>query len=211
MTDSGSTEAQQAALKQCAEAKQSKLLDDPAFRTPNVTLDPISNLHSIGLHTTNIRASNGGLYTVNTEKPCYKLFREGGVDGRGRLSPTVKVTLGEDAKKALGIPASAMHFAFAYPLAFPAEAGEQIDAVLDEISAAISDPRVPNPHPHPHPHPPPHPHPHPLLHPNQLLSRFHPSPSRTPRPRRDPDPKPRLRCWCSAASSTGMRTGAAVG
>ena len=111
MTDGGSTEAQQAALKQCAEAKQSKLLDDPGFRTPNVTLDPISNLHSIGLHTTNIRASNGGLYTVNTEKPCYKLFREGGVDGRGRLSPTVKVTLGDEAKKALGIPASAMHFA----------------------------------------------------------------------------------------------------
>ena len=42
-----------------------------------------------------------------------------------------------------GIPASAKHYAFAYPLAFPAEAGEQIDAVLDEISAAISDPRVP--------------------------------------------------------------------
>ena len=126
MTDSSSMEPQQAALKQCADAATlrapSKLLDDPAFRTPNVTLDPISNLHSIGLHTTNIRASNGGLYTVNTEKPCYKHFREGGVDGRGRLSPTVKVPLGEEAKKAAGIPASAMHFAFAYPLAFPAEA-----------------------------------------------------------------------------------------
>ena len=204
MTDGGSTEAQQAALKQCAEAKQSKLLDDPGFRTPNVTLDPISNLHSIGLHTTNIRASNGGLYTVNTEKPCYKLFREGGVDGRGRLSPTVKVTLGDEAKKALGIPASAMHFAFAYPLAFPAEAGEQIDAVLDEISAAISDPRVPNQNTNPT-------NPHPNPSPNQPPSCFNPSPSRTPRPRRDPDPKPRLRCWCSAASSTGTRTGAAVG
>ena len=204
MTDGGSTEAQQAALKQCAEAKQSKLLDDPGFRTPNVTLDPISNLHSIGLHTTNIRASNGGLYTVNTEKPCYKLFREGGVDGRGRLSPTVKVTLGEEAKKALGIPASAMHFAFAYPLAFPAEAGEQIDAVLDEISAAISDPRVPNQNTNPT-------NPHPNPSPNQPRSCFNPSPSPNPRPRRDPDPKPRLRCWCSAASSTGTPTGAAVG
>ena len=204
MTDGGSTEAQQAALKQCAEAKQSKLLDDPAFRTPNVTLDPISNLHSIGLHTTNIRASNGGLYTVNTEKPCYKLFREGGVDGRGRLSPTVKVTLGDEAKKALGIPASAMHFAFAYPLAFPAEAGEQIDAVLDEISAAISDPRVPNQNTNPT-----NPHPNPST--NQPPSCFNPSPSPNPRPRRDPDPKPRLRCWCSAASSTGTPTGAAVG
>ena len=204
MTDGGSTEAQQAALKQCAEAKQSKLLDDPGFRTPNVTLDPISNLHSIGLHTTNIRASNGGLYTVNTEKPCYKLFREGGVDGRGRLSPTVKVTLGDEAKKALGIPASAMHFAFAYPLAFPAEAGEQIDAVLDEISAAISDPRVPNQNTNPT-NPPPNPSP------NQPRSCFNPSPSPNPRPRRDPDPKPRLRCWCSAASSTGTPTGAAVG
>jgi len=204
MTDGGSTEAQQAALKQCAEAKQSKLLDDPGFRTPNVTLDPISNLHSIGLHTTNIRASNGGLYTVNTEKPCYKLFREGGVDGRGRLSPTVKVTLGDEAKKALGIPASAMHFAFAYPLAFPAEAGEQIDAVLDEISAAISDPRVPNQNTNPT-------NPHPNPSPNQPRSCFNPSPSPNPRPRRDPDPKPRLRCWCSAASSTGTRTGAAVG
>ena len=203
MTD-GSTEAQQAALKQCAEAKQSKLLDDPGFRTPNVTLDPISNLHSIGLHTTNIRASNGGLYTVNTEKPCYKLFREGGVDGRGRLSPTVKVTLGDEAKKALGIPASAMHFAFAYPLAFPAEAGEQIDAVLDEISAAISDPRVPNQNTNPT-------NPHPNPSPNQPRSCFNPSPSPNPRPRRDPDPKPRLRCWCSAASSTGTPTGAAVG
>jgi len=204
MTDGGSTEAQQAALKQCAEAKQSKLLDDPGFRTPNVTLDPISNLHSIGLHTTNIRASNGGLYTVNTEKPCYKLFREGGVDGRGRLSPTVKVTLGDEAKKALGIPASAMHFAFAYPLAFPAEAGEQIDAVLDEISAAISDPRVPNQNTNPT-------NPHPNPSPNQPRSCFNPSPSPNPRPRRDPDPKPRLRCWCSAASSTGTPTGAAVG
>ena len=204
MTDGGSTEAQQAALQQCAEAKQSKLLDDPGFRTPNVTLDPISNLHSIGLHTTNIRASNGGLYTVNTEKPCYKLFREGGVDGRGRLSPTVKVTLGDEAKKALGIPASAMHFAFAYPLAFPAEAGEQIDAVLDEISAAISDPRVPNQNTNPT-------NPHPNPSPNQPRSCFNPSPSPNPRPRRDPDPKPRLRCWCSAASSTGTRTGAAVG
>ena len=204
MTDGGSTEAQQAALKQCAEAKQSKLLDDPGFRTPNVTLDPISNLHSIGLHTTNIRASNGGLYTVNTEKPCYKLFREGGVDGRGRLSPTVKVTLGDEAKKALGIPASAMHFAFAYPLAFPAEAGEQIDAVLDEISAAISDPRVPNQNTNPT-----NPHPNPST--NQPRSCFNPSPSPNPRPRRDPDPKPRLRCWCSAASSTGTPTGAAVG
>ena len=204
MTDGGSTEAQQAALQQCAEAKQSKLLDDPGFRTPNVTLDPISNLHSIGLHTTNIRASNGGLYTVNTEKPCYKLFREGGVDGRGRLSPTVKVTLGDEAKKALGIPASAMHFAFAYPLAFPAEAGEQIDAVLDEISAAISDPRVPNQNTNPT-----NPHPNPST--NQPPSCFNPSPSPNPRPRRDPDPKPRLRCWCSAASSTGTPTGAAVG
>ena len=204
MTDGGSTEAQQAALKQCAEAKQSKLLDDPGFRTPNVTLDPISNLHSIGLHTTNIRASNGGLYTVNTEKPCYKLFREGGVDGRGRLSPTVKVTLGDEAKKALGIPASAMHFAFAYPLAFPAEAGEQIDAVLDEISAAISDPRVPNQNTNPT-----NPHPNPST--NQPRSCFNQSPSPNPRPRRDPDPKPRLRCWCSAASSTGTPTGAAVG
>ena len=204
MTDGGSTEAQQAALQQCAEAKQSKLLDDPGFRTPNVTLDPISNLHSIGLHTTNIRASNGGLYTVNTEKPCYKLFREGGVDGRGRLSPTVKVTLGDEAKKALGIPASAMHFAFAYPLAFPAEAGEQIDAVLDEISAAISDPRVPNQNTNPT-------NPHPNPSPNQPRSCFNPSPSPNPRPRRDPDPKPRLRCWCSAASSTGTPTGAAVG
>ena len=204
MTDGGSTEAQQAALKQCAEAKQSKLLDDPGFRTPNVTLDPISNLHSIGLHTTNIRASNGGLYTVNTEKPCYKLFREGGVDGRGRLSPTVKVTLGDEAKKALGIPASAMHFAFAYPLAFPAEAGEQIDAVLDAISAAISDPRVPNQNTNPT-------NPHPNPSPNQPRSCFNPSPSPNPRPRRDPDPKPRLRCWCSAASSTGTPTGAAVG
>ena len=208
MTDGGSTEAQQAALKQCAEAKQSKLLDDPGFRTPNVTLDPISNLHSIGLHTTNIRASNGGLYTVNTEKPCYKLFREGGVDGRGRLSPTVKVTLGDEAKKALGIPASAMHFAFAYPLAFPAEAGEQIDAVLDEISAAISDPRVPNQNTNPtNPHPNPHPNPSP----NQPPSCFNPSPSPTPRPRRDPDPKRRSRCWCSAVSSTGTPTGAAAG
>ena len=146
MAEGGSTEAQQAALKLCSEAEtlrsQTKLLDDPSFRTPSVTLDPISNLRSIGLHTTNIRVSNGGLYTVNTEKPCYKLFREGGIDGIGRLSPTVKVTLGEEAKKAAGIPASATHFAFAYPLAFPAEAGEQIDAVLDEISAAISDPRV---------------------------------------------------------------------
>ena len=184
--------------------KQSKLLDDPGFRTPNVTLDPISNLHSIGLHTTNIRASNGGLYTVNTEKPCYKLFREGGVDGRGRLSPTVKVTLGDEAKKALGIPASAMHFAFAYPLAFPAEAGEQIDAVLDEISAAISDPRVPNQNTNPT-----NPHPNPST--NQPRSCFNQSPSPNPRPRRDPDPKPRLRCWCSAASSTGTPTGAAVG
>ena len=146
MAEGGSTEAQQAALKLCSEAEtlrsQTKLLDDPSFRTPSVTLDPISNLRSIGLHTTNIRVSNGGLYTVNTEKPCYKLFREGGIDGIGRLSPTVKVTLGEEAKRAAGVPASATHFAFAYPLAFPAEAGEQIDAVLDEISAAISDPRV---------------------------------------------------------------------
>ena len=146
MSQGGSTEAQQAALKLCSEAEtlrsQAKLLDDPSFRTPSVTLDPISNLRSIGLHTTNIRVSNGGLYTVNTEKPCYKLFREGGIDGIGRLSPTVKVTLGEEAKRAAGVPASATHFAFAYPLAFQAEAGEQIDAVLDEISAAISDPRV---------------------------------------------------------------------
>ena len=47
------------------------------------------------------------------------------------------------AEKSTRFTGEREHYAFAYPLAFPAEAGEQIDAVLDEISAAISDPRVP--------------------------------------------------------------------
>ena len=114
-------------------------LDDPAFRTPDLALDSIDDHRSIGFNTTNVRQPNGGAYSVNTDKEeCYRELRDARISCTGRLSPASKVTLQGDDKQAADIPADAMHFAFAYPIAFE---GDEKD--LEGISPqSLADPKL---------------------------------------------------------------------